>query len=436
MSVFNQFTKTQPSSLSTQLNSCAPGAAVFYQLNASEKAHASFLERLSQSKASLVLVNGKSSCTDKRVHCLDKEQFELILNTALNEYYPVPDKTYLAVTGTNGKTSTVYLLAQIFAQNSKRTLTIGTLGTKLNGKTIRDDGLTTPGVCELRAILDEQKENFDVMIMETSSHALVQGRLSSVRFDVAGWTNLTQDHLDYHKSMEEYFRAKLQLLNYLRPQAKLFVAKEELVKKIGKAAHYAKPYSEANVIASLQTPFARENLGLALAMAKELGVNVLRLNELTPPPGRFQILEHDSVKVIVDYAHTPDALVNACDGIKKAFPTSKLTVVFGCGGDRDRMKRPLMAQAVLANSDKCIVTSDNPRTEDPQQIIEDIVTGLSPRPVTITDRKLAIETALKEARAHEVILIAGKGHETYQEINGVRYDFDDAKVVQSFWGIK
>lgn len=433
MSVFNHYRKSKPSSLSTQLNTCDDGAAVFYQLASNEKAQAAFLERLSKSSAGLVIVCGQIKTSDERVICLEEKQFSALQNSALDEFYPLPDKKYVAVTGTNGKTSTVHLLAQIFEQDSKRTLSIGTLGTKLNGKVIRDDGLTTPGVCELRRIIFEQQDNFDILVMETSSHALVQGRLSSLRFDVAGWTNLTQDHLDYHKTMDEYFKAKLELVNYLRPSAKLLVSKAELAQKT--KFQLAARYEGDDVTASLQTPFARENLGLALAMAKELGISIKDKSLLTPPPGRFQMLERSGVKVIIDYAHTPDALINACDGIRKAFPSAKLTVIFGCGGDRDRSKRPLMAQAVLGNSDNCIVTSDNPRTEEPQQIIEDIVAKLNPRPQTIVDRKAAIESALKSAGRDEVILIAGKGHETYQEINGVRHPFDDLEVVKKFWGI-
>lgn len=436
MSIIDRYCKSKPTSLSTQLNSCDEGAAVFYQLADGQKAQLTFLERLQKSKASIVFINNKIACADNRVIQLSPVEFKSIQEKLLEEFYPLPQKQYAAVTGTNGKTSTVHLLAQILEQSSKRCMTIGTLGTKLQGKLIRDDGLTTPGVCELRRIIFEQRNNFDVLIMETSSHALVQGRLSSLRFDVAGWTNLTQDHLDYHKTMDEYFKAKLEITRYLKPNAKLFVAKQELVKKIGPIANIASSYNGADIADSLQTPFARENLGLAIAMATALGENVVDKSQLTPPPGRFQMIEHQGVRVIVDYAHTPDALINACDGIRKAYPQSKLTVVFGCGGDRDRLKRPLMAKAVLENSDDCVVTSDNPRTEDSNQIIDDIVKDLNPRPQTIVDRKEAIKAALKDAKKSDVILIAGKGHETYQEINGVKHPFDDVEVVKSIWGIK
>lgn len=427
-------------SLSSQLDKCEAGAAVFYQLANNTKARELFKQRLENSRASIVLVKGEVSTDDRRVHCLEEVLFQDLFKQTLNDFYPLPVKKYMAVTGTNGKTSTVHLLSEILNQNEVPTLSIGTLGTKINGILIKDDGLTTPGPCELRRSLFELQDKFEVLVMEVSSHSLAQDRIYGISFDCAGWTNLTQDHLDYHKTMNEYFEAKLLIKNYLNKNAKLWISEQKLFNEVKlkfNRSHKAESCEENGLTTSLQSNFARKNLGLALAMAGEVGIRNVNFSKLTPPPGRFEVFEKNGVHVIIDYAHTPDALKNICEGIRSAYPQGVLTTVFGCGGDRDKLKRPLMAQAAFYYSDKIIITSDNPRSENPQKIIEDIIAGLNAGDSYQyeVDRKRAIEKALSSSVAGDVILVAGRGHEAYQEIAGERHPFSDASVVKTFWKI-
>lgn len=429
-------TKNYPhiKNVSSQLNKAAQDEVVFYNL-VDEKV---FLERLKQSKSPLVFVNSDIKCSDSRVKILTKENYEELLYQSLDFFYPLDsNKKMIAVTGTNGKTSTVHLLSQIIQQQQKNVLSIGTLGCKNNGKVIRDDGLTTPGVCELRRVLFECQDDYDYVVMETSSHALEQDRMHGLKFTVAGWTNLTQDHLDYHKTMEAYFESKLKILHQLATGAKLFVANKELfsnIKKYSSAVDFIEEDFKSEIPSELRSPFMRLNLALAVSMAKAIGVNAIDYSNLTAPPGRFQTIEHQGKVAIVDYAHTPDALENACAGVCAAYPEAKLIVVFGCGGDRDRSKRPLMAKVVEANADIIIVTSDNPRSEEPNQIINDIVAGFTTiNYITEVDRRTAIAKALDILQTGDVVLVAGKGHETYQEIKGVRHPFDDFSIIKEIW---
>lgn len=420
--------------VSSQLNKAKSDEVVFYNLVDNKI----FLERLKQSKSSLVFVNRDIECSDSRVKVLTKENYIELLHQSLDHFYPLDsNKKFIAVTGTNGKTSTVHLLSQIIQQQQKNVLSIGTLGCNVNGKVVRDDGLTTPGVCELRRVLFECKDDYDYVVMETSSHALEQDRMHGLQFAVAGWTNLTQDHLDYHKTMQAYFESKLKIVNQLDAGAKLIVANKDLfdqIKKHSSAVDLIINNFQNEIPIELRSPFMRLNLALAVSMAKAIGINTIEYSTLTAPPGRFQTIEHQGKVAIVDYAHTPDALENACAGVHAAYAKAQLIVVFGCGGDRDRGKRPLMAKAVEANADVVIVTSDNPRSEDPEQIINDIIAGFTINNyITEVDRRSAIAKALAMVQPGDVVLVAGKGHESYQEINGVRHPFDDFSIIKEIW---
>ena len=440
MSVFTSFIgNTKITAVSSQLDKCIEGAAVFYNLASGDVAKEKFVQRLENSKAKIVFVNRELSIEDKRVTVLAPEEFKALLKKSVDELYPINNKVkFVAITGTNGKTSTVYLLSQLLRQKNKCVLSIGTLGVFLDGKQVADEGLTTPGLPELRAIIAKYQARVDFVLLEASSHALSQNRLYGISLASAGWTNLTQDHLDYHKTMDEYFESKLLILKMLQDNAKLFVSDEVLFEKICSKTKSAIKVNEAkvsNVDVGLKTEFAQKNLCLALSIFSQLGFEQADLSLLIAPPGRFETIIIAGKHVIVDYAHTPDALVNACRGVRISYPDKKLVTIFGCGGDRDKLKRPLMLEAAITNSDRVVVTSDNPRSEQPEQIIADILAGTSYKNIeTQVDRKIAIESTVRSMASDEIVLIAGKGHETYQEIRGVKHPFDDVKIVRDILG--
>jgi UDP-N-acetylmuramoyl-L-alanyl-D-glutamate--2,6-diaminopimelate ligase len=313
------------------------------------------------------------------------------------------------------------------------------------------------------------KAGAEYMVIEASSHALSQNRLAHIDFKAAAFTNLTGDHLDYHKTKEEYLAAKTKLFTALLPDATAVLNKQSPeAKQIAKATKakiiwYAVD-KQADIAAHIEslningTVFVLEYAGkqtvrtslpgwhnvsnalaaagLCLAAGLDLQTIAAGLSALKVVPGRLEKVDFDgSFSVFVDYAHTDDALKNVLTALRP-FCSGSLIVVFGCGGDRDRTKRPRMARVTEELADIIIVTSDNPRTEKPQDIINEIVTGFkdpgSPKITVEQDRKKAIELAIKKAAGGDVVLIAGKGHENYQIIGTQRFDFDDRKVALEF----
>jgi len=374
------------------------------------------------------------------------------------------------ITGTNGKTTTTFLLHHILQTVQRRAGMLGTVWTN-DGLETQAATHTTPEATQLHGFLKSIIENdCRSVVMEVSSHGIEQCRVDSVQFDVAVFTNLTQDHLDYHKTMEAYYEAKKLLFTGLREQGgkkkpvgvinsddawgqKLikdldgslplitFGAGAHCDFRLGKFTQTIRT-CEFELIAKgksylVRMPiFGRYNVYNAIgaiAAATTMGVRIrdaVRAVMETPQvPGRLEwIASDEGVNVFVDYAHTPDALENVCATLHELDP-KRLITVFGCGGDRDKGKRPLMGQSASTNSDLCFVTSDNPRSEDPAMIIADIEPGMSSCPYrAIPDRKEAIMAAVHLATAGDVVLIAGKGHEAYQEIQGEKIEFDDRKV--------
>jgi UDP-N-acetylmuramoyl-L-alanyl-D-glutamate--2,6-diaminopimelate ligase len=272
--------------------------------------------------------------------------------------------------------------------------------------------------------------------MEASSHALHQGRLYGISFDVAGWLSFSQDHLDYHKTMDAYFEAKSLIFKHLKPGARVYIpsTQKELSEKLKGPVRMA-PVLSGILPLFFSTQFNRDNLEVAIAIIEDVFKSKITVdfNRLQSPDGRFYIQKYLTSYLVVDFAHTPDALMNICTGIKKSFPGYKLKVLFGCGGDRDRTKRPLMGKVVDQLADEAYVTSDNPRSENPVTIIDDILRGfqrLIPR--KIVDRREAVRIAFSEIKEKEVLLLAGKGHEDYILINGVKHPYSDIKEVDEF----
>ena len=373
------------------------------------------------------------------------------------------------ITGTNGKTTTAFLLHHIMKTTWHRA---GLLGTVVidDGETVETAHQTTPGSLMLEGLLGRMRDHgCRGVAMEVSSHGIDQQRVASVGFDAAVFTNLTQDHLDYHGTMENYFAAKRKWFDDLaanplgkKPTAVVNVddshgleLAESLsgkmpVARFGFGVHTdfrANNFKQNArgmefelttktksflVRAPLIGRFNVYNLLAAIAAANACGIRPREAIAAIPGapqvPGRMENIGHSGgATVFVDYAHTPDALENACRTLRELNPR-RLITIFGCGGDRDRAKRPLMAAAASRNSDLCIITSDNPRSEDPIQIIREIEAGIDGAPTTsIPDRAEAISSVVKAARAGDIVLIAGKGHETYQQFATETIDFDDRK---------
>jgi UDP-N-acetylmuramoyl-L-alanyl-D-glutamate--2,6-diaminopimelate ligase len=390
---------------------------------------------------------------------------------------PSHSLSLIGVTGTNGKTTTTLLIASILRAAGLRTGTIGTLGAELMGEPL-DSEHTTPEADQLQALLARMRDaGAQAVAMEVSSHALAQYRVDACAFAGAAFTNLTQDHLDFHGSMEAYFAAKRRLFTEIPAASpKPFFASinlddprgEELARAVhGRVITYAVRREDADVRASdvtltpdrltfvasdrqgavavrlgiggaFQVYNALAAIGVGIGMGLTLETIADGLSSLTAVPGRFEAVPTGDrgFHVIVDYAHTPDGLENLLTAARRLNP-SRLIVVFGCGGNRDRTKRPIMGRLAATLAEIAVVTSDNPRKEDPLTIMEEIRTGMHDATAKVLmepDRKQAIALALDEARAGDIVLIAGKGHEDYQIIGETRYPFDDRKIVRELLG--
>ncbi|WP_395684282.1 UDP-N-acetylmuramoyl-L-alanyl-D-glutamate--2,6-diaminopimelate ligase [Dokdonella sp.] len=375
----------------------------------------------------------------------------------------------VGVTGTNGKTSTVQLLAQALQQAGHRAATIGTLGAGLHGA-IRAGERTTPDAIAVHGLLAEfRDEGASHVAMEVSSHALDQGRVNAVAFELAVFTNLTRDHLDYHGTMAEYGAAKQRLFAWPELGAAIInvddafgrvlvatlaagvecvgygverddadvVARAVETRASGLHFRLVTPWGEGDVATRLLGRFNVSNLLAVAACLGRLGLSFdairAALAVLDPVAGRMSRLGGEGAQplVVVDYAHTPDALEQALTSLR-AHCSGRLVCVFGCGGERDAGKRPQMGAIAESLADRILVTDDNPRGEDGDLIVEQIVAGLRfPQRATIErDRAAAIALAIASARPGDVVLVAGKGHEPYQEVAGMRVPFDDFDVAR------
>ena len=386
-----------------------------------------------------------------------------------------------AVTGTNGKTTTAWLARQLLqAKGDSRAL--GTLGIVGPDGAIEPGGggLTTPGPVEIANLLRRMEmEGTRHLTLEASSHALAQHRLDGVRFDVAVFTNLTRDHLDYHGDFDRYRAAKERLLELVDEEGTVvmhagdpawselpisgarlrrvyidastnpapkwgaervlpdLVAQGLLLSGTGSRFLLTESGDSATVSCPLLGRFNVENALCAAAVARAAGLSLHEvaegLSRASAPPGRLQVIARRPVPVVLDYAHTPDALHRVLETLRPLY-RGRVIVVFGAGGDRDRKKRPEMGRVASGGGILPIVTSDNPRTEDPEAIIDEILTGVSGPHRRIPDRRRAIEAALAEARPGDVVLLAGKGHEQVQVMGTERIPFDEPAIVREILG--
>ncbi len=384
--------------------------------------------------------------------------------------YPSRGMTLIGVTGTNGKTTTTQFIQSIFRAAGKKSAFLGTLGASVDDRII-ETGHTTPESSDLQSVLaDMLSEGVQALAMEVSSHALVQGRSDLSEFDCGVFTNLTQDHLDFHITLDEYLKAKLKFFSeYPKASSKPFVAAVNIDDPAGEKVAQATagrvvtyginksadvrgsdievtPSSVSLVISSegesvrVNVPmggyFNAYNSLAAAAACLGLGIDLTTiasgLENTSKVAGRFESVDcGQSFGVIVDYAHTPDGLENVLSTARE-LSKRRLIAVFGCGGNRDKGKRPIMGEIASRIADVTIITSDNPRKEDPESIIRDILAGvpLNAKPEAIVDRREAIEYAIRIAEPDDVVVIAGKGHEDYQIFADCTIHFDDREVAR------
>lgn len=386
---------------------------------------------------------------------------------ATNMFYnPSKDLNLVGVTGTNGKTSTVYLLGQILEMYQKKIGIIGTIENRIGDMILKAER-TTPESIDLQTIFYKMIEHeVEYALMEVSSHALELYRVDGCKFKIGIFTNLTQDHLDFHGNMENYAKAKARLFKLcdigiinVDSQYVDIIASEATCKLItygiDREADYRAcdikitaigvqytlicPHGEYTIEVPIPGKFTVYNTLAVIISAIQLGIPIdhiiQTLSQVKGVPGRVQsFTSPKGYSVLVDYAHTPDGLENVLMTIEQ-FVQNRIITVFGCGGDRDKTKRPIMGHVAAKYSDKIIITSDNPRTESPIQILDEIESGvkaLDTPYIKIEDRKEAILLALGQAKQGDVILIAGKGHENYQILKDRIIHFDDCEIVQSY----
>ncbi|MBR4300947.1 MAG: UDP-N-acetylmuramoyl-L-alanyl-D-glutamate--2,6-diaminopimelate ligase [Bacteroidales bacterium] len=390
------------------------------------------------------------------------ENSSKVLGLMASTFYGNPSKKLklIGITGTNGKTTTVTLLHKLFRQIGYNTGLISTIVNKINEKEIPSTH-TTPDAVALNRLLSEMVDNScEYCFMEVSSHSIVQARIAGLQFYGAIFSNITHDHLDFHKTFAEYIAAKKMFFDNLPTSAFALTNIDDrnglVMLQNTKAKKYTYSIQEIadfnvkilentfqglliningkDVWTRLVGRFNAYNLLAIYATTRLCGIDEMealtQLSNLQAAEGRFEYVTGEGKTAIVDYAHTPDALKNVLQTINDIrLDNQKLITVVGCGGDRDSSKRPVMANIAANMSDTVILTSDNPRTEDPEKILNDMEEGLNntlkEKTIRITNRQQAIKTACKLAQNGDIILVAGKGHEKYQDINGVKHHFDD-----------
>ena len=393
------------------------------------------------------------------------------LTCLASNYYGNPEKHIktIGITGTNGKTSTTLILKDILEADGKKVIQVGTLGV-IPDITNLNLSLTTPDSISLFQILHHAvKEEFDYAVLEVSSHALSQNRVDSIAFDAVGFTNLSLDHLDYHKSLENYFNDKKKLFNLIKDGNNPLVLSdssygEDICKdypnskkislKNDQADYFCTAFSinqdgitgtmvsdscSLEINSELKGRYNLENIILASSIALELGVqpSIIEkgINNCNYISGRHESISKPGFPdIIVDYGHTPDAYVNILSSLKEIYPNKKIKVLFGAGGNRDQSKRTEMAKAVEQFATECYVVPDNPRFENINDINNDVVKGFSKDIYTVfDDREKGLLIALEHLDTDDILVIFGKGNEEFQEINGKKLHYSDRKIIDSFY---
>ncbi|MDR6371624.1 UDP-N-acetylmuramoyl-L-alanyl-D-glutamate--2,6-diaminopimelate ligase [Chryseobacterium bernardetii] len=432
--------------------------------------HSFIASAIEKGAATIVCEEFPETLAENVTYVLVKDSSKALGQLASNFYGNPSEKLKLiGVTGTNGKTSVSTLLFDVFKNLGYPAALLSTVEIRI-GDEIIPATHTTPDVITINRILAEAVEKgCEFAFMEVSSHGIAQNRIEGLHFKIAGFTNLTHDHLDYHKTFEEYLKTKKRFFDQLEDTAIAITNVDDkngnvmLQNTKAKKKSYALKtmadyhgkllevdfngmllnFNGKEFWTTLTGKFNVYNLLLVFGIAAELGFEqdeiLQAVSKLKRVSGRFETFKSDGgIFFIVDYAHTPDALENILDSINDIrTKNERLITVFGCGGDRDHSKRPEMGNIATKKSTLAIITSDNPRTEDPAQIIKEIEAGVEPQNfskyTSIPDRKEAIKMAIKFAEPKDIVLVAGKGHENYQEINGVKHHFDDKEVINELW---
>jgi UDP-N-acetylmuramoyl-L-alanyl-D-glutamate--2,6-diaminopimelate ligase len=427
-----------------------------------------YIDSAIEDGAVVVVVEDIPKILNEKVTYAQVEDSNIALGIIAANFYDNPSEKIklVGVTGTNGKTSIVSLLSQLFGMLNVKVGMLSTIQNRIID-TISPSTHTTPDALQLNFLLNKMiKEGCEYCFMEVSSHAIAQGRISGLNFAGGVFTNLTQDHLDYHNTFAEYRDVKKSFFDSLPETAFSLINKDDKngIKmlegtKAKKCTYSLKSVSDykcrvlenqfegmllnikkVDVWVKLIGDFNAYNILSAYAVANLFGFEdnqvLTAMSMLTAAEGRFQYLQsEEKIIAIVDYAHTDDALKNVISTINNIRTnTEELITVVGCGGDRDKTKRPLMASVACNLSNQVILTSDNPRSENPDAIIEDMMRNLDPvqikKVLVITDRRQAIRTACRLANANDIVLVAGKGHEKHQEINGEKFPFDDLEELK------
>jgi UDP-N-acetylmuramoyl-L-alanyl-D-glutamate--2,6-diaminopimelate ligase len=429
-----------------------------------------FIDKAIEQGAVAILCETIPSKVDESIVYIQVINAQEAVASMATAFYDNPSSSIklVGVTGTNGKTTIATLLFKLFRALGYSCGLISTVQNQIDDRIIPATH-TTPDVINLNALLKQMVDaGCSHVFMEVSSHAIHQHRITGLQFAGALFSNITHDHLDYHKTFDEYIRVKKTFFDHLSVHAFAISNADDKRGEVMLQNTVAKKYryslktlaafkgkilenaltglvmlvNDKEVHFRLIGEFNAYNLlavyGAATCLGEPADEVLATLSMITGAEGRFDyIINQQKIIGIVDYAHTPDALENVLATIKKLRKGyEQIITVVGCGGDRDKTKRPIMAQAACDLSDRVILTSDNPRTEDPNQILVDMETGLSSaakrKYITVIDRKEAIKTAVGMAKPEDIILVAGKGHEKYQDINGVKHPFDDKAVLQEF----
>jgi murE/murF fusion protein len=421
---------------------------IFFAINGNKSNGENFIQEAINKGASVIVCSNHCNYKNKKTLIIKKKNIRNFVSEVSSKFYKLKPKNIIAVTGTNGKTSVADLFYQMLSINNIPVASIGTLGIKYKNRTLKT-GLTSPDTISIHKHLQFlKKKKIDNVIIEASSHGLDQKRLDHINFKAAIFTNFSQDHLDYHKTMKSYLNAKLILFKKILKKNAIVVLDED-IKEFPSIQNIAKDRKQKlikvkEIIAKIKntslstiSEFKVKNLSMAIAASKICGLKDKKIyksiKKIKDVDGRLELIRRfpNNIKVFVDYAHTPDALLKVLQSLEVSYGQN-LSLVFGCGGDRDKKKRSLMAKTANIYSKKIYVTDDNPRNEDPKKIRNEIVKRINPNKCfNIGNREEAIKKAIRNSTPNEVILIAGKGHEDKQIYKNKIFNISDKKIVKN-----
>tara|TARA_B100001564_G_scaffold329213_1_gene313516 strand:- start:2444 stop:5209 length:2766 start_codon:yes stop_codon:yes gene_type:complete len=421
---------------------------IFFAIKGNKLNGERFIKEAIQKGASVIICSKrcKIKIKNKNILTIKVKDIRSLLSETASKFYRLKPKNIIAVTGTNGKTSVADIFYQILRINKIPAASIGTLGVKYNGKVIKTN-LTSPDTISIHKNLEFlKKKKIDNVIIESSSHGLDQKRLHHVNFKAAIFTNFSQDHLDYHKTMRSYLNAKLILLREILKKKSIIITDKgipqfKLIKKIAKKRNLKlidiqNKFKKKNIFLNTISGFKIKNLAMAIEASKLCGFRdkliFSTIKKIKDVNGRLELVKQypNDIKVYIDYAHTPDALLKTLNAIKKSHENN-ISLVFGCGGDRDKRKRPLMARIADNYCEKIYITDDNPRNENPKKIRNVLFKHIKNNQVyNIGNRFLAIKKAIQNADPQEIILIAGKGHEEEQIYKNKILNISDKRIIK------